>query len=62
MREKLTKKYGLELIEGFRCDFRDLWGNRIQVVDLHDKSLIWLLPYREMQKAGVTLGEPRAEE
>jgi catechol-2,3-dioxygenase len=54
VREKLTKKYGLKLIEGFRCDFHDPWGNRIQVVDLHDESLIWLLPYREVQKAGVT--------
>src|SRR4051794_34861929 len=53
VREKLTGKYGLELIPGFRCDFRDLWGNRIQVVDLHDESLVWLLPYREVQKAGV---------
>lgn len=53
VREKLTTKYGLKLIEGFRCDFRDPWGNRIQVVDLHDESLIWLLPYREVQKAGV---------
>src|SRR5262249_41597329 len=53
VREKLTKKYGIELIEGFRCDFRDPWGNRIQVVDLHDESLVWLLPYREVQKAGV---------
>jgi catechol 2,3-dioxygenase-like lactoylglutathione lyase family enzyme len=53
VREKLTAKYGLKLIEGFRCDFRDPWGNRIQVVDLHDESLIWLLPYREVQKAGV---------
>jgi catechol-2,3-dioxygenase len=53
VREKLTRKYGLELIEGFRCDFRDPWGNRIQVVDLHDESLVWLLPYREVQKAGV---------
>ena len=53
VREKLTQKYGLKLIEGFRCDFRDPWGNRIQVVDLHDESLIWLLPYREVQKAGV---------
>ncbi len=52
VRDKLTKKYGLKLIEGFRCDFRDPWGNRIQVVDLHDESLIWLLPYREVQKAG----------
>jgi catechol 2,3-dioxygenase-like lactoylglutathione lyase family enzyme len=59
VREKVVKKYGLTLIEGFRCDFRDPFGNRIQVVDLHDESLIWLLPYREVQKAGVTMGEPR---
>lgn len=53
VREKLTTKYGLTLIKGFRCDFRDPWGNRIQVVDLHDESLVWLLPYGEVQKAGV---------
>lgn len=53
VREKLTKKYKIELIPPFRCDFRDPWGNRIQVVDLHDESLIWLLPYREVQKAGI---------
>src|ERR1700752_4630527 len=29
VREKLTTKYGIELIAGFRCDFRDPWGNRI---------------------------------
>src|SRR4051812_24063867 len=52
VRDKLTWKYRLELIAGFRCDFRDPWGNRVQVVDLHDESLIWLLPYREVQKAG----------
>jgi len=23
------------------------------VVDLHDESLIWLLPYREVQKVGI---------
>lgn len=56
VREKLTDKYAIELIEGFRCDFRDPWGNRIQVVDLHDESLIWLLPYGEVQKAGVKFG------
>ena len=55
VREKLTRKYGIELIPPFGCDFRDPWGNRIQVVDLHDESLIWLLPYREVQKAGVKL-------
>src|ERR687883_478044 len=50
VREKVSKKYGLELLPPFRCDFRDPWGNRIQVVDLHDESLVWLLPYREVQK------------
>ena len=54
VRDKLTKKYNLKLIPPFRCDFRDPWGNRIQVVDLHDESLIWLLPYREVQKAGLS--------
>lgn len=53
VREKITNKYGLKLIEGFRCDFHDPFGNRIQVVDLHDESLVWLLPYREVQKAGI---------
>lgn len=53
VREKLTTKYEIELIPGFRCDFRDPWGNRIQVVDLHDESLVWLLPYQEVQKAGI---------
>lgn len=54
VREKLTTKYGIELTPPFRCDFRDPWGNRIQVVDLHDESLVWLLPYQEVQKAGIT--------
>ena len=53
VREKLTKKYGIKLIPPFRCDFRDPFGNRIQVVDLHDESLVWLLPYQEVQKAGI---------
>lgn len=53
VRKKVTEKYGLKLEPPFRCDFRDPWGNRIQVVDLHDESLIWLLPYREVQKAGI---------
>jgi catechol-2,3-dioxygenase len=56
VRKKLVKKYRLKMAPGFRCDFRDPWGNRIQVGDLHDESLIWLLPYREVQKAGVTFG------
>jgi len=53
VREKLTNKYKIKLIPPFRCDFRDPFGNRIQVVDLHDESLIWLLPSREVQKAGI---------
>ena len=53
VRQKLTTKYGIELIPGFRCDFRDPFGNRIQVVDLHDESLVWLLPYAEVQKLGI---------
>jgi catechol 2,3-dioxygenase-like lactoylglutathione lyase family enzyme len=53
VREKITNKYGLKLIPGFRCDFRDPFGNRIQVVDLHDESLVWLLPYQEVQKVGI---------
>src|ERR1700761_8429316 len=53
VREKLVNTYGIELLPRFRCDFRDPFGNRIQVVDLHDESLIWLLPYREVQKAGI---------
>jgi catechol 2,3-dioxygenase-like lactoylglutathione lyase family enzyme len=53
VREKLTKKYGIELIPGFRCDFFDPFGNHIQVVDLHDESLVWLLPYQEVQKTGI---------
>jgi catechol 2,3-dioxygenase-like lactoylglutathione lyase family enzyme len=53
VREKLTKKYGLSLIPPFRCDFYDPFGNRVQVVDLHDESMVWLLPYQEVQKAGI---------
>ena len=60
VREKMTKKYGLKLIPGFRCDFRDPFGNRIQVVDLHDELLVWLLPYQEVQKAGTKFLRPLA--
>lgn len=56
VRDKLTKKYGIKLIPGFSCDFHDPFGNRIQVVDLHDESLVWMLPYQEVQKAGITFG------
>ena len=54
VRQKLRKKYGLPLEPEGGCDFRDLWGNRIQVVDLHDESLVWLLPYREVQDTGIS--------
>ncbi len=62
VRRKLTKKYKLKLHLDFRCDFRDPWGNRIQVGDLSDESLVWLLPYQEVQKAGMTFThKPRKE-
>ena len=54
VRRKLTKKYKLKMHPGVRCDFRDPWGNRIQVGDLSDESMVWLLPYREVQKTGIT--------
>ena len=53
IREKLQSKYKIKLHPDFRCDFQDPWGNRIQVGDLHDESLVWMLPYREVQKAGI---------
>jgi len=40
VQEKLKEKYKIKLEPPFRCDFRDPWGNRIQVVDLHDESLV----------------------
>jgi catechol 2,3-dioxygenase-like lactoylglutathione lyase family enzyme len=54
VRDKIENKYRLKLFPHFRCDFIDPFGNRVQVVDLHDESLVWLLPYQEVQKAGVT--------
>lgn len=60
VREKITKKYALTLHPPFRCDFHDPFGNHIQVVDLHDESLVWLLPYAEVQEAGVVFKEPVA--
>lgn len=55
VREKITGKYGLETMPPFRCDFRDPWGNRIQVVDMHDESTAWLQPYEEVQEVGAKL-------
>jgi catechol 2,3-dioxygenase-like lactoylglutathione lyase family enzyme len=59
VRKKVKEKYGLRLEPPFRCDFHDPWGNRIQVVDLHDESLTWLLPYREVQKAGIKFDQSK---
>lgn len=56
VRDKLTQKYRIQLLPHFRCDFIDPFGNRVQVVDLHDESLVWLLPYQEVQKTGITFG------
>jgi catechol 2,3-dioxygenase-like lactoylglutathione lyase family enzyme len=57
VKTKVTQKYGLRLDPEFACDFRDPFGNRVQVADLHDESLIWLLPYRECQKADVVFSD-----
>ena len=59
VRQKLKRKYKIKLIPPFRCDFRDPFGNRIQVVDLHDESLVWLLPYQEVQKIGIRFTDSR---
>jgi hypothetical protein len=37
---KVTEKYGITLIPPFRGQFRDPFGNQLQVVDLHDESLV----------------------
>jgi hypothetical protein len=62
VKRKLRETYKLHVNEGgfTRCDFEDPWGNHIQVGDLHDESLIWLLPYREVQTLGIEFGEPKA--
>ena len=57
VREKIITKYGLKTEPGFRCDFRDPFGNRIQVGDLHDESLVWMLPYQEVQEAGIKFSD-----
>ncbi len=62
VREKLTKKYGIELLPRFRCDFFDPFGNHVQVVDLHDESIVWLLPYQEVQKAGIDFNSANRSE
>lgn len=62
VRRKLTETYRLPLHPDFRCDFRDPWGNRIQVGDLHDESLVWMLPYREVQQCGLTFTSASGKE
>ena len=57
VRDKVTQKYKLDLISRFRCAFRDSFGNRIDTVDLHDESLAWLLPYQEVQQAGIRFSD-----
>jgi catechol 2,3-dioxygenase-like lactoylglutathione lyase family enzyme len=61
VKAKLRQKYELHVNEGgyTRCDFEDPWGNHIQVVDLHDESLVWLLPYQEVQTLGIEFGDPK---
>jgi len=59
VRDKIVNKYKLKLNPRFRCDFYDPFGNHVQVVDLHDESLVWLLPYQEVQKAGITFSNGR---
>jgi catechol 2,3-dioxygenase-like lactoylglutathione lyase family enzyme len=59
VRDKIVNKYKLKLNPRFRCDFYDPFGNHVQVVDLHDESLVWLLPYQEVQKAGITFSDGR---
>ena len=63
VREKLRTQYKLDVVSNdyIRCDFRDPWGNRIQVVDLHDESLVWLLPYQEVQEAGIAFPAPQGD-
>ena len=58
VRSKLIARYKLKPASNLRCDFRDPWGNRFQVGDLSDESLVWLLPYQEVQKAGITFAKP----
>jgi len=49
--KKLTGKYKLKLQPPFRCDFRDPGAIASRLSIFTTNSLIWLLPYREVQKA-----------
>ena len=39
--KRRLEQRGIELIPPFACDFRDPWGNRVQVVDLSVSSPWW---------------------
>jgi len=49
VRERVLAR-GCELNPGFACDFRDPWGNRIQVVDLSVVSPFWRLGRVKMEE------------
>ena len=65
VRDKLTGKYGLQLIERFRCDFRDPWGNHVQLVEYRDIQFAKTPPVLEamglgdLEKSESTLAELR---
>lgn len=42
---------GIELIPPFACDFRDPWGNRVQVVDLSVSTPWWATAFEGSQAA-----------
>jgi catechol 2,3-dioxygenase-like lactoylglutathione lyase family enzyme len=52
VRERVQAR-GLQLNPGFACDFRDPWGNRIQVVDFSVTSPYWRLGRVKMEEAPV---------
>ena len=52
VREKLMKKNSLA-DPNDHCDFHVPWENQVQVGDLQNKSLVWLLSYREVQETGI---------
>src|SRR5450432_1671347 len=54
---KIDKEIRPQVDPGISLRFPRPFGNRIQVVDLHDESLVWLRPYQEVQKAGIIFSE-----
>ena len=61
VREKITKKYGLKLIPGFRCDFRDPFGNRIQVVETVASEKFVAGPFLGDERPVLALSHPPAD-